>query len=82
MAISIKGIKITNFTINPTSTGKERITGDYSLMSNDDRVLAKQGFNGYNDIEVSFSAETVENFHKLLASLKKDIHTTLGITEE
>lgn len=82
MGIAIKGIKITDIKLNPFQDGKNRITGDYSLLSNNDKVLAKQGFNGYNDIEVSFSAETIKAMNELSSNLKRDIHNTLGITED
>jgi len=82
MGIAIKGVVVTSVSVFPNKVGKERITGDYSLMSNENKVLAKQGFNGYGDVEVSFSAETIQAMNDLAASLKKDVNTTLGIEED
>jgi hypothetical protein len=81
MALAIQGIRINSIDIDPTGEGKNRIKGSYSLMSTADKVLAKQAFNGYNDIEVAFSAETVSALNSLLINLKRDVQVTLGINE-
>lgn len=79
--ITIKGIKVTSIDVDVDAEGKEKMTGKYSLISNTDKVLAKQGFNSYNDIEVAWSSDTKIALQNLLKGIKQDVKTTLGLTE-
>ncbi len=47
MAITINGTRLTHFEIQSKS-GEVKVEGKYELISNTDQVLAKQGFNGYD----------------------------------
>ena len=80
--IGLKGIKIGSVSITRDSEGKENVTGDYSLMSTNDKVLAKQGFNGYNEIKVSLSHETQKALDSFLSGIKDDCLTILGLRED
>lgn len=82
MAITIKGVKLTSLSIEKDSDGKEKVSGNYSLMSNVDKVLAKQGFNGYNDVKIAFSHDTITALNSLMAGVKTDVETTLGLEEQ
>lgn len=82
MAIAIRGIRVKALSISRDSdTGKEKVSGDYELISTDDKVLAKQGFNGYSDIAVAWSSDTQKALTAFLASVKGDINSVLGLTE-
>lgn len=80
--IAIKGIRLNSLSLERDDDGKEKVTGSYSLMSMEDKVLAKQSFNGYNDIEVAWSAETQKLLSELNKNIKVDIQSVLGIEEE
>ena len=78
MQMLIQNVKIGNLSISKDENGKEKVLGIYELVNDKDRVVAKQGFNGYNDIEVAFSQETSIALSNFLAGVKKDVLTTLG----
>ena len=66
--ISIKGITLANINIQKDEQGVNKVTGDYRLMSNTDVVLAKQGFNGYSEIQIQFSLDTIKSLNDFSAS--------------
>jgi len=80
MAVTIKGIVLGNVEIKSDNDGI-KVEGKYSIMSMSDVVLAKQGFNGYNDIKVNLGAETMNALTKFRELLKKEVEATLGFTE-
>lgn len=80
MSITIRGVRINSLSIT-TEDGKQKVTGSYSLMSNDDIELAKQNFNGYSEIKVDFSASTTKAINEFVKGAKKDVESTLGLTE-
>ncbi len=80
--ITIQGIKIDNINITKDSDGKEKITGIYKLISSEDKVLAKQGFNTYSDIEISWTASTIDALNEFMKKVKDDVKLTLGIKED
>ena len=57
----------------------EKVEGNYALMSSMDKVLAKQGFNGYNDLKVSMSSDTTKALNTFINNLKSDINNILGL---
>lgn len=73
MGAMIKELTLENISITKDNEGNRKIEGDYKLISSNDTVLAKQGFNGYNDIKVSFSAETLAALNAFLVGAKKEI---------
>jgi hypothetical protein len=79
--VAIRGVKIesVNIKVNPE---EDKIEGYYLLMSTSDKILAKQGFNGYSDIKVDFSRETKDAYTKFMEGLTKDVQSVLGLTEE
>jgi hypothetical protein len=80
MAMMIKGIRLDNFDVKrENKDGILEITGNYSLISNADIVLAKQGFNGYSEIKLAQTVETQQLLNKLALSIKSDIETILGL---
>ena len=81
MSITIARIRVSSINITKDSDGKEKVTGYYELISNTDKVLAKQSFNGYSDIEVALSRETVSALVELQEGLKTDIQVVLGLKE-
>ncbi len=81
MGISIRGIRVNSLSWTMEDS-EDKITGSYSLMSNEDKVLAKQTFNSYDDIKVAFSAETMKAFNAFVKGAKNDIEGILGLIEE
>ena len=81
MTIAIQGIKVDEVKITRGKDATEKITGDYSLLSTQGRVLAKQGFNDWNEVAVSLSANTIGLCNKFMEGVQKDIETVLGFTE-
>ncbi len=82
MALAVQGIRVPSVNINRIDDGSSQISGSYELISATDRVLCKQPFNGYNDMKITWSNETITALNALLTSVKKDVQNTLGITEE
>lgn len=82
MAITIGGVKITSLDITQNKEdGTTKVSGKYELVSSTGKVLAKQGFNGYNEIVLVQSGETMKLIADLQASLQKDLNNTLGLGE-
>ena len=81
MGISIRGIRVSNLSMQRDDKGENNITGDYELISSGDKVLAKQGFNGYNEIKLTFSAETLKSYNAFINGVKADLEGMLGLTE-
>jgi hypothetical protein len=82
MAITIRGIGINAITITPKKDGADEIKGEYDLVSSTDKVLAKQSFNGYGDMKINWSPETLSMLACLNLRIKKDIEMTLGLDED
>jgi hypothetical protein len=82
VGISIRGVRIKNLTMNRDDNGKENITGDYELISSNDKVLAKNGFNGYSELVVPFSSDTLKAYNSFINGVKADVSGVLGLTEE
>lgn len=83
MPVSIQGIRVDNVDIvQKPDDGDEKVSGNYSLMSNNGKVLAKQAFNGYSEtIKVNLPADTVKAKNAFMKLLKRDIETVLGMEE-
>jgi len=81
MPIAIQGIRITSVSVSKDNDGNEKVEGNYELVSTNDKVLAKQGFNGYNAIKVDMSLETKQSLLAFLTGIKKDTMIVLGLTE-
>ena len=79
--MQLKGITIKKINIEVKQEGDD-IQGSYALMSDNDKVLAKQSFNGYADIKVTFSSDTMKKYNEFMAGVKQDINAVLGFTEE
>lgn len=77
MAITLIGVRLTRVLVD-VGTDKE-ISGNYELMSSTDTVVAKQSFNGYDNIHVDMSKETKEALKAFKQGLKADINTVLGL---
>lgn len=76
----IEGIKITSISITKDKEdGRLKMSGGYELVSANGITLAKQTFNGYNDITLSQSTETAKALNELFSGVQKDLNTTLGI---
>jgi hypothetical protein len=78
--IAIQGVKISHVQIE-IKDDEDKITGDYLLMSNGGKVLAKQGFNGYSAIVIGFSADTIGAYNKFMEGVKSDVQKVLGLEE-
>jgi len=84
MPITIKGIRIESLSIKTTGAeqGEGPITSEYSLISSDDKVLAKQSIGGYGGMKVQPSADTVGALNAFIKMYKRDINTVLGLPTE
>ena len=79
--IAIQGLRLDSISITLEDT-EDKVTGYYSLMSNQGKVLAKQSFNDYSGVKITFSAETLKALNSFLVGAKKDAEVTLGLFEE
>ena len=82
MSITIEGVKISNIEVVRDSDGKLKLTGDYHILSNEGIVLAKQGFNGYSEVEVPYSKSTMDTLNYLMLSVKDDVESSLGLIKK
>lgn len=81
MSITIRGVRLDSLSVSHDGD-KEKVTGQYSLMSNQDKALAKQGFNGYSEVKVDFSHNTMKALNALQKGVKEDIEIVLGLIEQ
>lgn len=82
MSIGIRGIRIEQIVLSrdPSSGGLE-LTGQYSLLSTADKVLAKQSLNGYEGLPYVMSPDTEKALNTLDSLVKSDINKLLGLEE-
>lgn len=78
MAITLSAAVLNSLTI---TLGNEspKLEGSYSLMSSARKILAKQPFGGYSDIKLETSRDTQKALDGFIASLQKDLNSTLGL---
>ena len=82
MAITIRCTRLKVLTVNRNDKGSHDIQGTYELISTTDKVLASQGFNGYNDLKIELSYETRIALEKFLANLSRDIGNATGTNDD
>lgn len=82
MAITIKGIRIESLTVKTGNDDEAGVTSEYSLLSSEDKVLAKQAVGGYNNMKVTPAADTIGALNAFLKLYKRDINTVLGLETE
>lgn len=80
--ITIKGIKMKSINIDKDNDGQLKLTGNYDLLSNTDKVLAKQEFGTYNSVKLEQSPDTAKLIHEVMKAVKEDLEKQLGLTEE
>jgi hypothetical protein len=61
---------------------KIEVVGKYSLISENGSVLATQNFNGYSDLKITSSRETLDAMESLERNVEQDIIATLGIRRD
>ena len=79
MPLSVVGVKVNNFRIEVKEDGTTEVTGNYALISNKGTVVAKQGFNGYNEVKVDIPIERVKQATKVVEDC---IASTIGLEKE
>lgn len=81
MPIGIKGIRINSLEIKcqAADDGEEKLSGNYSLISTTDKVLANQAFNSYGAMKLLPSPQTSKLLDDFIASYKADINAVLGL---
>ena len=77
MGLGIKEIVVDSLSIDKDTEGNRKVEGYYKIISSNDTILAKQSFNGYSDIKVNFSPETLTALNAFLAGAKKDVSVTV-----
>lgn len=88
MPVTLQGIRIDSVSIKHGSAESESnpsdpltMEGQYSLVSNTGKTLAKQPFNGYQGVKVNPSPETQRALINFVESLQKDVEKQLGFGE-
>jgi hypothetical protein len=80
--ITIEGVRINNVTFTRDSDGKEKMSGNYSLVSSNGKVIAKQDFNEYSSsLKIEQTGETAKLVQDLYSAIKKDIEEQLGLKD-
>ena len=78
--IQLGGVVLKVVNINgDTENGTIVVTGSYHLITTQGTVLAQQAFNGYKDVELKESQETLELRKKFLDSMQKDLLSSMGL---
>ncbi len=83
MAITIKGIRLENISIDrDAENGGFKISNSsYSLLSSVDKVLAKQTIGGYGGIVLEPSPATVKSLQDFMQAYQSDVVMTLGLVD-
>lgn len=84
-AITIRGIRITSFTVTRNDEGGEDIQASYQLISSTDKVLAKESLTskpGYGSTQFVPSPETYKAIREAVAAYRKDVETQIGLDAE
>lgn len=82
MAITVRGLRIETVSLTRNKDGQMEMSSTYALISSADKVLAKQGVNGYNDIKVDMSPDTISSLDRFCASLRRDISKVTGLDDD
>ena len=78
--IQVGGVVLKVVNINgDNENGAILVTGSYHILTTHGVVLAKQTFNGYKDVELKESQETLELRKKFLDSMQKDLLSSMGL---
>lgn len=80
--ITIKGIRLKSVNIDKDSEGNTKVSGNYELLSNTDKVLAKQEFGGYQGIKLEQSPELASGLVKLMLDIRGSLETQLGLNDD
>jgi hypothetical protein len=78
MPITINNVRMTAMSIDVINL---KIQGGYELIGSTGKVVAKQAFNSYNDIQIEMSRDSKELLQSLIEELTNDIETTIGVTQ-
>jgi hypothetical protein len=78
MSIEITKVKVTQAIANKEADGNVKITGKYELISTKGDVIAKQTFNGYDDMKIEFEKAIGKDF---LEGVESTIELEMGIQE-
>lgn len=76
--ITIKGVRLDSVSVD-LSGDESKVSASYALISETDRVVAKQSVGGYNDLKVALSPQVSKALNEFIAAYKADLHTLLGI---
>jgi hypothetical protein len=80
MGALITGIRVDSLDISREKDSTEiKCSGNYALISDKGVVMAKQGFNGYNDIKVQVDPAAMRD---MLGIVEEAIAQTIGIKEK
>ena len=79
--IVIKDIKFKHIMLEMQADGNWKITGKYDLMGDKGKVVASQGFNGYDDLKVSLNRDAKDSLEDFTDELKNIIEYQTGIAE-
>ena len=80
MGIQLQGVNIVSIAMERDTSGLMKATGRYELKTNTGIIVAKQTFNDYQGVVVSFSTETNKLINDLSLSMTKDVMAAMGFT--
>ena len=80
--LTLEGVKLVDLSISQDDKGAVKVQGNYNLVSSSGRVLAKQGFNGYNEVKLPESIEVQKAVKELWKTLKNELDIHLGMLDE
>jgi len=82
--ITIEKAKIEDLSLKVDDDGHIKVSGSYALVSNKNKVLARQTFNhgyGGSEIKIQPSPLTQQALEKFYELFQTDVNIMLGLTE-
>lgn len=76
--LEISTVRITDIQIEKKDNDEIKISGKYNLISNKGKLVAKQSFNGYGDMQLTIDLTSARDF---VSDLESNIEIAVGIQE-
>ena len=74
MSIEITKVKL--LTVGIDNKDEPKIQGNYALMDSNNKIIAKQSFNGYDDMKFDFDYSFLKN---IIEDIEAKIERDLGV---
>lgn len=76
--VTIKEARIDSVVLERKEDGDYGLSGQYSLVTTADKVLATQPFGGFNKLQIPMSPATSQAYAAFIAAYQGDVNALLG----